>query len=312
MSKINFEMVAKSLTKENDKKRYIEGITSGVEKDGQGERMTENAVNSFHNQAMKGDILLYEGKHGVNFIDDIGILTKSFIDSTGDWHTEYRLYEEEDNVGDGTMEKVNKVWMQINGLPPYNSPREFGFSIEGVIPEGGVLYADNEGKRRVMNDVTLDGVVLVPRPAYQKSIASAVQKALDSYPEVVTKEETTLKIERSFGEKLKLRKSSDEYMRKSLLIQDLFDESIQELAKDSQNRDAKLDELLEQYKEELKQNIIGSWDVLEESHLFQDAPDYSELETIYAQKENKNKLKEVNKQIAKEFVNLLNIIEGGK
>lgn len=163
------------------KRRYLNGVSSGISKDLHGEIMTEACINSFQRQAESGDILLYEGQHGVNFIDDIGILVNSKIDPTGNWLTEYRLYDESDDVGQMTLEKSDKLWKQVNGLPPYTKPKQKGFSIEGEVPEGGIVYMDSEG-RRTMDNVLLDGVVVVPRPAYKDSVASAVYKALGEIP----------------------------------------------------------------------------------------------------------------------------------
>ena len=159
------------------KRRYLIGIASGKSIDGHGERMTEKAIGSFQNQARSGNILLYEGQHGVNYIDDIGKLTNSDITEDGHWETEFRLYDEVDKMGGVTLEKADKLWRQVTGLPPYNHPIQKGFSIEGEIPDGGIVSMDMTGKR-VIDDVTLDGVVVVPRPAYKDSIASAVFKAL--------------------------------------------------------------------------------------------------------------------------------------
>ena len=159
------------------KRKYLIGIASGKSIDGHGERMTEKAIDSFQNQARSGNILLYEGQHGVNYIDDIGKLTGSSITEDGHWETEFRLYDDLDKMGGVTLEKSDKLWRQVNGLPPYNHPIQKGFSIEGEIPDGGILSMDMTGKR-VIDDVTLDGVVVVPRPAYKDSIASAVFKAL--------------------------------------------------------------------------------------------------------------------------------------
>jgi len=80
-------------------------------------------------------------------------------------------------VGPVKMEVVNTCWAQANGLPPYTTPRGFGFSIEGDIPDGGILFMDELG-RRVIDDVKLAGVVLVRNPAYRTSVAHAVMKAL--------------------------------------------------------------------------------------------------------------------------------------
>lgn len=168
------------------KRKYLAGIASGIKTDLHGERMTENAIKSFMEQANSEDILLYPDIHGIRSSEDIGILARAEVLPTGDWYTEYRLYDNEDGVGDMTLEKVDKIWRQVNGLPPYRKPRRKGFSVEGYIPDNGILTVDKDG-RRVINDVKLDGVVLVPRPAYNDSIAHAVYKALGETPPWITK-----------------------------------------------------------------------------------------------------------------------------
>src|SRR5690242_12360893 len=154
--------------------RWLEGVTSGTGLDGHGERMTERCIESFRRQAKSGDVLLYAGKHDVNYTEDIGRLAEHSIDEAMDWHTAYRLHE---GIGPVKQEVVDTVWAQANGLPPYTKPRGFGFSIEGDIPDGGILYMDEAG-RRVIDDVRLTGVVLVRNPAYRTSVAHAVMKAL--------------------------------------------------------------------------------------------------------------------------------------
>jgi hypothetical protein len=163
------------------KKRYLEGVTSGSKVDGHGERMTEACILSFQRQAESGDILLYGGLHGVNFIDDIGKLVESTIDPDGNWKTKYRLYDESDGMDSVTLGRADKLWKQVCGLAPYTKPRQKGFSIEGEVPPGGILSAEQDG-RRVMNDVTLTGVVVVDKPAYADSIAHGVYKALGLTP----------------------------------------------------------------------------------------------------------------------------------
>ena len=49
----------------------MRGISSGIQQDLHGEKMTEKCIKSFHDQASSGDILLYKGKHGVDFTEDI-------------------------------------------------------------------------------------------------------------------------------------------------------------------------------------------------------------------------------------------------
>lgn len=163
------------------KRRYLIGVSSGLKMDGHGERMTPECIDGFMEQANSGDVLLYAGKHDVDFTDDVGILTKAEILPTGDWYTEYRLFDEADNVGPYTLEKSDTLWRQMSGLPPYKKKKEKGFSIEGHIPENGI-EAIGPDDRRVIRKVNLDGVVVVPRPSYQDSIAHAVYKALDAAP----------------------------------------------------------------------------------------------------------------------------------
>ena len=160
-------------------RRHLYGISSGLKVDGAGGRMTAKAIENFHKQAKAGEILLYAGKHGVEFTDDIGKLVDSRINDDGDWETGYRLYDESDGFKpeSHTLEKASKLWCQIKGIPPYSKPRKKGFSIEGIIPDKGIVTMDSTG-RRVMDDIELDGVVVVSRPAYQDSMAKAVYKAL--------------------------------------------------------------------------------------------------------------------------------------
>jgi hypothetical protein len=162
---------------EGRRRKYLCGISSGLQVDAHGERMTKNAINSFMRQANEGHILLFADTHGVNATDDIGILTKAEIQDNGDWNTEYRLYDEMDGVDTMSVERANKLWMQVNGEGPYaGRPLEKGFSIEGTAEDPDILQ--DESGRRALNDVLLDGVVVVPRPAYKPSVVNAVSKAL--------------------------------------------------------------------------------------------------------------------------------------
>jgi len=160
------------------KRRYLKGISSGLKMDQHQERMTEKCIQSFSDQANSGDILLYPDVHGVKGTDDIGILNSHMIDNLGDWHTEFRLYDEFDEAESYQIQKANVLWKQVAGLPPYSKPKQKGFSIEGFIPPNGIIAMKEDGTERVMDGIELDGVVVVPRPAYKDSIANAVFKAL--------------------------------------------------------------------------------------------------------------------------------------
>jgi len=163
------------------KRRYLQGISSGVKLDKHSERMTDKCVKSFMNQANSGDVLLYPDIHGIKASEDIGVLVKGEIQPSGDWFTEYRLYDEYDDIDRASLDTANKIWKQVNGLPPYKTPKQKGFSIEGFIPDGGLLSAQKDElgnmTNRVIDEIDLDGVVVVPRPAYA-SVATACYKAL--------------------------------------------------------------------------------------------------------------------------------------
>jgi hypothetical protein len=235
------------------KRRYLVGVTSGIMVDGHGERMTPNCIKSFQNQAQSGDILLYEGAHGVNFVDDIGKLTNAFINAIGDWQTEYRLYDNLDGLGPATLEKADKVWRQTMGLPPYSVPRPKGFSIEGEVPEGGILQTDMSGKR-VMNDVLLDGVVLVTRPAYKTSIATAVRKALD-FP---LSRELRKSLEETLREKIDTEDVRDQCFRKHYALQNALDEEIRRvMSLPPQAREQLLADLYAEYSELAIEEILA-------------------------------------------------------
>ncbi len=223
----------------NGKRRYLVGISSGIQQDLHGEKMTEKCIKSFHDQANSGDILLYEGQHGVNFVDDIGTLVKSEITPEGDWKTEYRLYDVDDGFdpASSTLEKADKLWKQVNGITPYTKPRQKGFSIEGEVPDGGIVQLDNSG-RRVMDDVILDGVVVVPRPAYKDSIASAVYKTLGELPPEVEQ-----KVHQTFKAKLVAKAESEEaqtnYFHQKYSIDDEFERTIEDIVRTDNHGTAK-------------------------------------------------------------------------
>ena len=244
------------------KRKYLEGIASGKSIDGHGERMTENAIKSFMRQANSGNILLYEGQHGVNFIDDIGILARADVTKGGDWFTEFRLYDDIDKMGGVTLEKSDKLWRQVNGLPPYKHPQQKGFSIEGEIPDGGIVSMDMSGKR-VIDDVLLDGVVVVPRPAYQDSIASAVYKALGlPKPWVMQKN-----LGNTLREKLDEDDARDLYFKKKYQIDEALETEIRGIMSGSfPDYREPLNMLFDEYSDLMVRIILESKDLfLEES-----------------------------------------------
>jgi hypothetical protein len=165
------------------KRKYLCGISSGPKVDGHGDRMSEECIRDFMEQIKSKDITLYVN-HGRDYTRDIGILTHAEITPAGDWYTEYRLYDDGDNVPEQDKQEAMKVWLQANGLAPYKRARQFGFSIEGMIPEGGFEEGPN-GK--IIKKVDLDpGVSLVSKPAYTSSVATAIEKSFKVKKDALT------------------------------------------------------------------------------------------------------------------------------
>ena len=163
------------------KSRYLAGIASGLKADGHGEHVTERCISSMCSQAEAGDILLYADHHDFNSSEDIGILESFKVLENGDWYVEFRLYDESDGVDDASIQRADKLWAQVNGLPPYTRARRKGFSIEGEIPNNAILQRKkiNLG---IIDDIVLKGIVIVPEPAYKDSYVHAIYKALDIEP----------------------------------------------------------------------------------------------------------------------------------
>jgi len=250
------------------KRRYLCGISSGIQIDGHGERMTEKCIKSFMEQANRGDVLLYPDVHGIKASEDIGILTKAEIQPSGDWYTEYRLYDDQDGIGAIKLEKIDDLWKQLNGFAPYKKPRQMGFSIEGYIPESAIISAnkDLQGNltNRVIDDVVLDGTILVPRPAYKDSIATAVYKALgEIHPFKVQSIQTSVRQELS--DLLKDEEMKNAYYRKKYEINDALDKTIEKIM---MGHDANKQQALEIVFDEFKSIMIGL--ILESSSMFQE------------------------------------------
>lgn len=239
---------------EGKKRRYLKGIVSGTRTDGHGERITDKCIKSFHEQANKGDLLLYADKHGIRFTDDIGILVKSVITPENDWYAEWRLYDESDGVGPNTLERCDKLWRQMLGLPPYKVPKQKGFSVEGYIPPNGIIAMSSDG-RRVIDEVALDGAVVVPRPAYKTSIAHALYKALgENSPYLLEKEIN------SFKASLELDNLNNSYYKKRYQFQDKLEDMIENVMLNKSLRDKReaLGRLFSEYGSAMTELIANS------------------------------------------------------
>jgi hypothetical protein len=159
------------------KKRYLCGIATGLKKDAHGERMSGNCIRSIIRQSKAKDILLFPDEHGIRESEDIGILHNLKQLPNGDIYVEFRLYDDTDNVDARSIETANKLWAQSSGLPPYTRPREKGFSIEGYIPEERQDLEEKRENEGIIDDMKVEGFVVVPEPAYENSVIQTVEKS---------------------------------------------------------------------------------------------------------------------------------------
>ncbi len=236
------------------RRRYLKGLSSGIRPDLDGERMTKSCIKSMHKQGNSGSLLLYGGLHGVNFLDDLGILDTSQITQEGDWYTEYRLYDESDmsGVDKASVERANKLWAQVNGLPPYKKAIQKGFSIEGIIPEGAIIDAkkgdDGSMSHRVIDDIELDGTVVVSRPAYGDSVVTAVYKALGILPPGAV-DQLHKNLHSTMVERLRDEENARSFYQQWFLLNDVLQEQIEKIMRISDDRKSeRLGILLDEYK----------------------------------------------------------------
>jgi len=294
------EFAVEKDTGTGQKAKYLRGVASGLKLDGHQERLTEKAINSMQEQSTGGEVLLFADKHGVKMTDDIGRLTKSEIMPNGDWFAEFKLYDPSDGMGTNTQERITKLWKQINGLPPYTKKQQRGFSIEGFIPPDGILQLSEDG-RRVIDKVMLDGCVVVPRPAYQTSVAHSIYKALgEKSPWVIQKD-----LKNNLLAKMEESEGMASYYKKRSHLEDVLEENIEEIMQDPEveNKFERLTILFDEYRTlaiDLIMNNAGVFGDVQESNT--DSVD--EVVDLY-----KSTTKLNNKQVLKALISNLEKVE---
>lgn len=313
----NFENNEHAIEKEDGegrKRRYLCGISSGLKMDAHEERMTEKCIKSFQDQASSGDVLLFPDIHGIKETSDIGIMNSAKILDNGDWYTEYRLYDEFDDVGAQKLEACDTIWKQMNGLPPYKHKRQKGFSIEGIIPDHAiVMNRFGEIDRSVIDDISLDGVVLVPRPAYKDSIANAIYKALG---EVNPYRQES--IENTLRENVDQQEAEDNYYSKKWKYFDGLEQLIEKIMKRKNNeKEQELDILFDEFKRLMITLILNSEKMFAPSQddiqIEIQNPDMSgENMMVSLQKSMSDTKLELFKSLYNELSNLKKTIERGK
>lgn len=242
------------------KRRYVRGVSSGIMKDGVGERMTLNCIKSMMEQGNSGDVLLYSGLHGVNFIDDLGMLTESEIVDQTNWLTTYRLYDQHDSMPQATVERGDVLFKQLRGLSPYKRPIQKGFSVEGKVLESDILEKtieqDGSWTNRVIDNMTLDGVVVVTRPAYTDSCVTAVHKCLNELTPIAEQILHT-NIKNQLVQKIQDNNNTQNFYQKYFELNSVFEEKIFDIMKVKDKRsEARLNILLEEYTDVMKNLIL--------------------------------------------------------
>ena len=265
------------------KHRYLRGIVSGTKIDGQGERITARGIQSLQEQGKAGTVLLYADRHGVAYTEDIGILVDSEVTPEGDWVCEFRLYDASDGVPQACLDTIEKMWKQINGLPPYKTPMQKGFSIEGYVPENGILSCDSEGRNRVIDQIILDGAVVVPRPAYRQSQAQAILKSLgENGPEAQAKVEIMAS---SFKKEIASDELRNNYFKFNYRYQDKLQEIIEDVMRrpSIKNKRDALQKVFSEYTDSMIELILQSKDTFGD---FGNPPKTEDFQYLYAPSTN--------------------------
>ena len=166
--------------KEDDQgvtRRYVAGVASGLKQDAHGERMTEECIADFLEQARTKDLLGFVN-HFRNFTESIGVLSTSELLENGDWYIEVRLLDEldleEHPLWTARVAEADDLWAQLSGTTPYTVPRVFGFSIEGWILE----YKE---ATKEIGKLDLEGLTIVTKPAYETSVTSSLAKSVKAW-----------------------------------------------------------------------------------------------------------------------------------
>ena len=304
----NFEnkmhVFEKSLDGSNIKKRYLKGVSSGIKIDAHGEIVTKEAIDDFMRQANEGTILLYPDVHDIRASEDIGKLIKAEIDNENNWVTTYQLYDETEldpTIYSNKLATIDTLWNQLNGFPPYDKPIQKGFSIEGIIPDNGIISRSYDGKRKICK-IDLDGVILCPRPAYPDSIANGIYKALDMLPPWREK-----RVKKQLQNKLRFiiqeKEQKDDYFKKKFDIDNAFEEMIEKVMSDLQeNKKARLEVLFSEYQDIMINLLLNS------VGLFQNETS-PEIPAILEKQNNSEQMQKVLKGIASKIIEINNTIK---
>lgn len=229
-----------SYAEETGGNRYLYGIASGMDVDGHGDRITKEGIEGFQEQLKSKNILLFVN-HEKDYTNSIGTIESAEI-KDGDWINKYRLWKEGDPVPSRNIELAKHVYDLAKGLNGFK-PKSFGFSIEGYMEDGDIIT--NADGSRVIKKVELDpGVSLVSRPAYQKSVVTAIQKALERKTKSVKK--NILPLNKSIMATI-LEKDNIDYVHEVTRLEDAFETAFNETMNSIQSPEGKKEALIKEF-----------------------------------------------------------------
>jgi len=157
--------IEKALTR--DGKKYLVGLASGPEVDGDGERVTEEAIWSFAKQINEnpGSVPFRDAHAKDGVFRDLGFVTKAWVTDSGHLGVEVEL-EEENPAAEWLHKQITKG-------------KQFGFSVAGKVLDWAFEFAPEIGKSvRTFKNVVISEVSSTTRPAWTHSLGTVIAKAI--------------------------------------------------------------------------------------------------------------------------------------
>jgi hypothetical protein len=222
-----------SWTPPKDGHRYIGAVASGLKTDGQGERMTPQAIDYFREQARTSDLkIVPEHKQGP--FNDMAIVVHEELLPNGDWYLGARMYDESDLKSPGVtqinVDYANKGWAQLNGEPPYSKNNRFGLSVEGLADTREDTMSDDI----LIEKFVLKGGVIsfVPIPAYGASVVEAFKEAIKEADVKRKEDPRQLKFKDLFSERVQATDRSRQFYDRQLALDEQLAETRLKIAAD--------------------------------------------------------------------------------
>ena len=158
---------------ERDGRKYLTGLASGPEVDGDGERVTEEAIWSFAKQINDnpGSVPFRDAHAKDGVFRDLGFVTKAWVTDSGHLGVEVEL--EDENPA------AEWLWKQIHARG-----KKFGFSVAGKVLDWAMEFAPEIGKTvRTFKNVVLSEVSSTTRPSWSHSLGTVIAKAIQDAEE---------------------------------------------------------------------------------------------------------------------------------